>query len=50
MNRILKEIKSVEPNALIVQSGKDIIVKSKDREKLKGDVEKRFKKENILYL
>jgi hypothetical protein len=49
MNRILKEIKSVEPNALIVQSGKDIIVKSKDREKLKGDVEKRFKKENILY-
>lgn len=49
MNRILKEIKSVEPNALIVQSGKDIIVKSKDREKLKGDVEKRFKKEKILY-
>ena len=49
MNRILKEIRSVEPNALIVQSGKDIIVKSKDREKLKGDVEKRFKKEKILY-
>lgn len=49
MNRILKEIKSVEPNALVVQSGKDIIVKSKDREKLKGDVEKRFKKEKILY-
>lgn len=49
MNRILKEIRSAEPNALIVQSGKDIIVKSKDREKLKGDVEKRFKKEKILY-
>lgn len=49
MNILAKEIKKAESTALIEQKGKDIIVKSKDRNTTKHKIEKQFKKSNILF-
>lgn len=49
MNILAKEIKKAESAVLIEQKGKDIIVKSKDRNATKQKIEKHFKKTKILF-
>jgi hypothetical protein len=50
MNALLrKEIKFADPSASITQKGKDIIVKSKDRNITKKKVELQFKKKKIAF-
>ena len=49
MNILTKEIKKADLSVLIEQKGKDIIVKSKDRNTTKLKVEKQFKKSKIIF-
>lgn len=49
MNILTKEIKKADFSVLIEQKGKDIIVKSKDRNTTKLKVEKQFKKSKIIF-
>lgn len=49
MSVLLKEIKLADPSASIMQKGKDVIVKSKDRNTTKKKVELQFKKKKIVF-
>jgi len=49
MSLLLKEIKAAEPSAIIEQRGKDIIVKTKDRNTTKAKIEQYFKKKKIAF-
>lgn len=49
MSLVLKEIKTAEPGAIVEQKGKDIIVKTKDRNVTKAKVEQQFKKKKIIF-
>ena len=49
MSLLLKEIKTAEPTAIIEQKGKDIIVKTKDRNSTKSKLEQHFKKKKIIF-
>lgn len=49
MSLLLKEIKTAEPTAIIEQKGKDIIVKTKDRNSTKSKLEHHFKKKKIIF-
>ena len=49
MNILTKEIKKADLSVLVEQKGKDIIVKSKDRNTTKLKVEKQFKKSKIIF-
>lgn len=49
MSLVLKEIKAAEPGAIVEQKGKDIIVKTKDRNVTKAKVEQQFKKKKITF-
>lgn len=49
MSLLLKEIKTAEPTAIIEQRGKDIIVKTKDRNNTKSKLEQHFKKKKIIF-
>ena len=48
MSLLLKEIKAAEPTALVEQKGKDIVVKTKDRNTTKAKIEQHFKKKKII--
>jgi len=47
MSLISSEIKKADPTVIIEQKGKDIIIKSKNREQTKEKIEKYFKKQRI---
>jgi hypothetical protein len=49
MSLLLKEIKAAEPTAIVEQRGKDIIVKTKDRNTTKAKIEQYFKKKKIAF-
>jgi hypothetical protein len=49
MNIIAKEIKKASPDVLLEQKGKDIVVKSKDRNTTKNKIEAHFKKNKIIF-
>lgn len=49
MNIVTKEITKADPTSQIQKKGKDIIVKSKDRNSTKLKVEKQFKKSGIIF-
>lgn len=49
MSPLLKDIKAAEPTALVEQKGKDIVVKTKDRNATKAKIEQYFKKKKIIF-
>lgn len=49
MSLVLKEVKAAEPGAIVEQKGKDIIVKTKDRNATKAKIEQQFKKKKIIF-
>lgn len=49
MNALIKEIKKADPTLLVEKKGKDLVVKSKDRNTAKSKIEKQFKKSKILF-
>lgn len=49
MSLLLKEIKKADPSVIVEQKGKDIIVKSKDRNLTKKKIETSFKKQKIIF-